>query len=605
MDLFFLSLTRPEFLLAVPPIWGLLIWLDRRRRKPRRLLVACEALLPRLAPRRQQKAQSNWTLDLILMLLIALFATWILAGPQYNSPRSPQTKKIVVLERGLTTLAVERLDTLKARLLEESQSWPPETEVELHLNPKGRGLPWRGPVGELEAQLSSVASVPYERPTKDLLESLVNAGDDLVLVTDQSPPLDSWLAKRTRVIVKGRGFGNVALLRAGAKTLDEVKALAQVTLFNGTKKPRSLTLRFEYLLKEGGEVLSSMQKTSLEAGQVGLLFSEVPRSYIELRWILTEVSHGPEEARRDWDALTVDNEQILRRSSSGRRPVILSGSPPYELLRALSAVDGLDIQEGQPRDGVFSVITGQMPDPVTLPSLVLLPPKDGERFLVSPGSLQWTPDEGFPLHPFEAPTVARARGDPPSGLGELRPLLSTKDGAILLGLRGQGRSLLAYCGFSLGGEETDWSRQASFPLFFHSLLQSGQGEAEIGSNLPTGAWLSDLKDKLGEGPLRWGRVGESLQTLSPAGALCFEWPGVYVVESEDGRSRRWAVSVKGTAKTLWEDADELSEGVGKKARASEEREESGEKAPAFFAFFCILILIARRMNVFKSGPERA
>ncbi|MDF1662381.1 MAG: hypothetical protein P1V97_11460 [Planctomycetota bacterium] len=605
MDLFFFSLSRPWLLILGPLLWAILLWLDRRRRKPRRLLVACEALLPRLVPKRQQRAQTRWTLDLILLLSIAFLASLILAGPKTSTLDKTPNLKLIVFERGLSTMAGERLARLKNLLLEEAKSWPEETLVQLQLNPAGSEKAWSGKAGELGEVVSRVASLPYDSPIKSRLDLFLTLPGEIVLITDKNPGLDAWMKSRVRVLAKARPLGNVSLLRAGAKTLNEKEDLVQVTVQNATSQTRSITVSCETInvkTQKRGRVDRSVE---LKKGEIRALFQTVSRDCDELRWTLEQVSHSAKEDRWEWDALDADNEQILIRPFLEERRVRVSGEVPYELMRALSAIDGARVEEGPPLDGVFSIVSGAVPDPLTSPCLLLLVPKAGENSLDSPSTLSWIPRDGFLLHAFETPTVAKARVGPPSGLGELKPLLVTKDGEILLGLRGQGRSFLAYCGFSLESAETDWSQQASFPLFFHSLLKAGELDSRSLKSWPAGTLLRGLHDWAGPGDVKWGFDGETPEQASSSKSVVFARVGIFRARSEDGRERRWAVSVRPKVEDFLEGFEAASEGAGKKVSVDREREESGEKGPAFFALLCILLLITRRMNVLKSGAEGA
>lgn len=605
MDLFFFSLSSPWLLVLAPLLWGILLWLDRRRRRPRRLLLACEALLPRLVPKRQQRAQTRWTLDLILLLSIALLASIILAGPKTQALHRSQNIRVIVFERGLSTMAGGRLATLKELLINDSKSWPEETIVRLHLNPPGGEKSLEGTVSELSDLVASVKSLPYDAPIKDHLNLALSSPGEVVLVTDKNPRLDPWLRERVRVLAKARRLGNVSLLRAGARRLNDSEDQVQVAIQNASAKPRSMTVTLETLNSKTKKKTRITHKLALKPGEVRTLLKKVSRHCEEARWTLSELSHRPEEDRLDWDALEIDNEQILIRPAVEERRIRVSGEIPYEVLRALSVIEGTRVEEGPPMDGVFSIVSGSVPDPLTTPSLLILPPKDGERFLDKPGGLSWIARDGFLLHPFETPTLAKARLSPPSGLGELRPLLVTKDGELLLGVRGQGSSFVAYCGFSMESAETDWSQLASFPLFFHALVTNGVRNSPTLTSVPAGTVIRDLEAWAGSGNFEFGLLNGVLTKLESGSQPRLERPGIYRARARDGREKRWAVSVQPELEGLL--VDFVAEGLdaGKKVRADKEREESAEKGPAFFALLCIVVLIARRMNVVKSGAEGA
>jgi hypothetical protein len=600
VDLFFsYSLGQPWALLLIPLSMTLLIWLDRRRKKPRRLLVASRRLFPDFAPAKQQRVKSSWSIDLWLYLLIAIFSGIVVAAPQKEIQKVQSIPHVFVIEHGWTMAAGDRWSRTKNLVHEALGNLDSQESVHIFLSPNHGNSPWRGSVGTATAFLEQInVSSKSSELEPSALTALSQTGESPILVfTDHEPHFDPWLKKRVHVFADADREGNVSLLACGAKRLGAKQDQIQVTLANSGDKAVSVSLGYVTSNKDGEEKKSRTLKVTLMAGERKVLSDQVSRTTTFCSWSILKVDSGDNQSRPGADALKIDNTMRLARGSPRPLPVRLSGPNSKELVRVLSSIPGIELSEGSPIEGQLSVVTGEIPDPLTNPCILVLPPEKNVQGLPALKGSRWL--EQGEIH-FEIPAIASARSQIPGPLGTMKPLLLSQEGVPLIARRGQGLSQILYMGFALTPDVTNWVRQRSFPMFFVQVVESlGKASGELQS-LPLGQPFPSLEEFRGAGNMVKIRHVRSTQewTLSAADTFTPQRPGLYTVKSKDKAAHSFAVNgdfTAGYGLPAFKRPLDFSV-LGTTQKRVESRETSAENWPAFLALLCVIILILRRLK---------
>lgn len=580
-------------LVAAALVW----WLDRRARRPRRVLIASHRLLPPPDPERARRAQRAMTLELILLLSAALALGLAASGPVWT--RAPESGPVetLILVRDLSTRAGggARLARLKAVAEGLARSRPAGTRFRLRAVP-GSAAPAADPLAleELLERLSSLSARPAIGDPAAAVEAAL-VGDPsraIWLVADRDPELPAAAARFVGLRAIAAAMENLGIVGCGVEAAGpgpDSPERVTVSVMNGGATSRRVRVR-------SGELMTPAM--NVRPGEVVTRTLVIPAGLAELVLSLCDDRGEP------WrDSLAEDDRVHLVREPTAARVCALYGVWPAPAVAVLEAFPGLVVESrgAAPRPGgaepALSIFPGGVPAGLPTPAVVVVAPGEAEAVA---GTARLEPHPELPGVTADRFRVEAASPELPAGLGALSPVVTDERGRVLVGLGGRGAARVLVLGFRLE-DAGGWVERESFARLLASFVDQvlpATGGQLVVHRLGEPAALPG-EPSAGARPVRgpdgasWIERGSSLR--APA-------PGVYELGAEsDPARRRLSFGVLDPAVTRL-GAVELRREARATVRAPRTPRRVGLRGPiGLLALALVLPVVARRSRRAGTG----